>query len=140
MLDISFGLLLFTVVVFLLLVYLLNSMLYQPLLAFMRKRDASIVEDMERLEESDEEAKDALERAHQTIAKAKSEAAKIRESAVAKAKEAAAKELAGVQQKLESDYQAFVERLSDERASLKKELQANLGTYQKALQSKIKNI
>ena len=140
MLDISFGLLLFTTVVFLFLVFALNSMLYQPLLAFMRKRDDSIAKDMANVDENSEEVEEALKRAHDTVAEAKSEAAKIRESAVAKAKEAAAKEIASVQERLESEYQAFVESLAKERNALKKELGAHLGTYQKALQAKIKNI
>ncbi|OQX74599.1 MAG: hypothetical protein B6D59_02040 [Campylobacteraceae bacterium 4484_4] len=140
MLDISLGLLIFTTIVFLFLVFALNAMLYQPLLAFMRKREDSIAQDMANVDENSEEVEEALTRAHDTIAEAKSEAAKIRESAVSKAKEAAAKEIATLHEKLESEYQSFLQSLSKERESLKKELTANLGTYQKALQAKIKNI
>jgi F-type H+-transporting ATPase subunit b len=140
MLDISLGLLIFTAVIFFVLIYLLEKTLYKPLLGFMKKREDLIRNDKESLEESGDEVEEALSRANASISEAKAEASKLREAEVAAAKEAAAKELALAKEAIDSKYEAFVKELSKERESLKKSLQANLSTYQGALSSKLKKV
>ncbi len=140
MLDINLGLLIFTAVVFFALVYLLDSILYQPLLGFMQKREDLIKSDLESIAQNDSEVEGALQKADAVISEAKSEAAKIRESALTKAKEAAAKELETAQTAIEEKYNAFVSELSGERKTLKNDLVANLSTYQNSLQTKLKKI
>ncbi len=140
MLDINLGLLIFTAVVFFTLIYLLNKILYRPLLGFIQKRENLIKSDLENIKQDSGDVQASLEKANSLISNAKSEAAKIRESAVTKAKEAASKELEIAQQAIEEKYDAFVAELGKERASLKNDLVANLSTYQNALQSKLKNI
>ncbi len=107
MLDINLGLLLFVAVLFLALVYILDKLLYKPLLSFMDKRDAMIRKDLEASKEMGSEAEEALQEAHDTIAAAKAEAMKIREAEVAKAKEKAASLVASVQTEIEEQYSAF---------------------------------
>ena len=140
MLDISLGLLIFTAVVFFGLIYLLDKTLYKPLLGFMNKREDLIRTDKESLEESGGEVDEALSRANASISEAKAEASKLREAEVAAAKEAAAKELIIAQEAIDSRYAEFAKELNLERDSLKKNLQANLSTYQGALSSKLKKV
>ncbi len=140
MLDINLGLLLFVAVLFLALVYILDKILYKPLLQFMDKRDETIRKDLEASKEMGDEAEGALKEAHDTIAKAKSEAFQIREEATGKAKEKAAAFLAEIQTELEKQYESFAEKLKEERAALKKRIEANLPEYQEAIQSKLKQI
>jgi len=140
MLDINLGLLIFTAVVFFALIYLLNNILYQPLLGFMQKREDLIKSDMDNIAENSGDVESSLNKANALISDAKSEAAGIKESAITKAKEAAAKELETAQAAIESKYDAFVQELGVDRTALKKDLVANLSTYQNSLQSKLKNI
>lgn len=140
MLDISLGLLLFVAALFLALVYLLNNMLYQPLLAFMDKREQSIKNDLATSDQNSEEIEAALAEANDKISAAKSEAAKIREEAMTKAKETAASKLEESKTALESQYSSFMDQLSKEKVVLKESISANLSSYRDGIQAKIKNI
>jgi len=140
MLDINLGLLIFTAVVFFALIYLLNNILYQPLLGFMQKREDLIKGDMDNISQNSNDIETSLEKATSMISNAKSEASKIREEAITKAKDAATKELETAQGVIEAKYDAFVKELSAERTALKTELVSNLSTYQNALQSKLKTL
>ena len=140
MLDINLGLLIFTAVVFFVLIYLLNNILYQPLLGFIQKREDLIQSDLENVKQDSGDVESSLAKANSLISEAKAEAAQIRESAVTKAKESALKELEIAQSAIEEKYEAFVQELSGERVALKKELVSNLSSYQNSLQTKLKNI
>lgn len=140
MLDISVGLLLFVAAIFLALVYLLNNMLYQPLLAFMDKREGSIKNDLAASEQNNDEIAAAHAEANDKISAAKSEAAKIREEATAKAKEAAAAKIEEAKSAIEGQYETFMTQLAQDKDSLKASVSANLSTYQDSIQAKIKNI
>ena len=140
MLDINLGLLIFTAVIFLALIYFLNNILYQPLLGFIQKREDLIKSDLDNIAQDGGDVANSLEKANSLISDAKGEAAKIRESAVTKAKDIAAKELEVAQSAIEEKYDAFVKELSVERATLKTDLGSNLSTYQNSLQSKLKKI
>jgi len=140
MLDINLGLLIFTAVVFFILIYLLNNILYQPLLGFIQKREELIQSDLENVKQDSGDVESSLAKAHSLISEAKAEAAQIRESAVTKAKETASKELEAAQRTIEEKYEAFLQELHGERSKLKTELVSNLSTYQNSLQTKLKNI
>ncbi len=140
MLDISIELLFFVTVLFLALVFVLNEMLYKPLLAFMNKRESSIRDDLAAADQNSDEIEVALLETNEKISTAKNEAAKIREEAVAKAKEIAAIKLQESKDSLESQYASFLDKLQKEREALKKGISSNLPSYENAIKSKIKNI
>ena len=140
MLDINPGLLIFTAVVFLALIYLLNNILYQPLLGFIQKREELLKSDLDSIAQDGGDVANYLEKANTLISDAKSEAANIRETAITEAKDAAAKELEIAQKAIEEKYNSFVKELKAESTSLKSELASNLSTYQTSLQKKLKNI
>jgi F-type H+-transporting ATPase subunit b len=140
MLDLSLGLFLFVVVLFLALIYLLNDMLNKPLLAYMEKREASIRNDLKASDENSDEIEAAKESAHAKISVAKSEAAKIREEALSAAKESASAKLEERKTAIEKQYASFLKQLSIDRDSLKNSISANISSYQDGIQAKIKNI
>ena len=140
MLDLSLGLFLFVVVLFLGLIYLLNEMLYKPLLAFMEKREGSIRSDLAASEENSDEIEAAKLSANEKISAAKSEAAKIREEALATAKESASAKLEEGKSAVEKQYTSFLEQLSVDKDALRKSISANVSSYQDGIQAKIKNI
>jgi F-type H+-transporting ATPase subunit b len=140
MLDISLWLVLFVTVLFLALIYLLNEMLYKPLLAFMDKREASINGDLSASTQNADEIEEAKALAHEKISTAKGEAASIRDAAMAKAKESAAAKLEESKLALEKQYASFIDKLSHDRDALKQQVSANISSYQDGIQAKIKNI
>ncbi len=140
MLDISLGMIIFVGVLFLGLVYLLNEMLYKPLLSFMDKREKSIRDDLLVADKNDGDIEEDLQEANAKIIAAKAEASKIREDAMAKAKEAASRALAEAKESFDSKYATFVKELSKERVTLKKGISSNLSSYQDGISTKIKNI
>jgi F-type H+-transporting ATPase subunit b len=140
MLDLSLGLFLFVVVVFLALIYLLNDMLYKPLLAFMEKREGSIRNDLAASEENSDEIESAKTLANEKISAAKSEAAKIREDALTKAKESASAKLEDGKAAIDKEYASFLEKLSIDKDALRKNIAANVSSYQDGIVGKIKNV
>ncbi len=140
MLDISLGMMIFVGVLFLGLIYLLNEMLYKPLLSFMDKREKSIRDDLALADNNDDDIEKDLQEANAKIIAAKAEASKIREDAMTKAKEAASRALSEGKESFESKYSTFVKELSKERVSLKSSISSNLSSYQDGISTKIKNI
>ena len=140
MLDLSLGLFLFVVVLFLALIYILNDMLYKPLLAFMEKREDSIRNDLAASEENSDEIEAAKQSANDKISAAKNEAAKIREDALSAAKESASLKLDESKSAIDEQYASFLEKLSLDKDSLRKSISANVSSYQDGIQAKIKNI
>ena len=140
MLDIQFGLLLFVAVLFLALIFILNKMLYQPLLAFMDKRDETIKDDMKSAKQMGNDVEEAQKVAHGTILEAKSQAHKIRESATAQAKEKAEKLIDSAKETIDSKYNDFTQSLLSQREELKKSISLNVPAYQKSIQNKLKKL
>jgi len=140
MLDLSLWLFLFVVVLFLALIYLLNDILYKPLLAFMEKREGSIRNDLAASEENSDEIEAAKQSANEKISAAKSEAAQIREDALNAAKESASAKLEESKNAIDKQYASFLEQLSIDKETLRKSISANVSSYQDGIQAKIKNI
>lgn len=140
MLDLSLGLFLFVVVLFLALIYVLNNMLYKPLLAFMEKREGSIRDDLAASDQNRDEIDEANALANEKISAAKNEAAKIRDEAYSSAKESAAAKLDESKEAIEKQYALFLDQLSIDKDNLKNSVSANLSSYQDGIQAKIKNI
>ena len=79
MLDINPILLLVTFVVFVSLIAVLNSWLYNPLFSFMDRRDADLKRDLDLLGSNDDEINALHEKASSIMTTAKLEAAALRE-------------------------------------------------------------
>ncbi|SFV56608.1 ATP synthase F0 sector subunit b' [hydrothermal vent metagenome] len=140
MLDINPLLLFSTLVVFLILIAVLNSWLYRPLLAFMQKRDEDIKLDLSKAGSNDSEIKELLEKAESIVMNAKLEAAALREKVIADAKELAQSRIEAKKAALASEYLEFEKSLEEKKEELKKELLADVPTYKDALKLKFSQI
>jgi len=140
MLDISLGMVVFVVVLFLSLIYVLNNMMYGPLMAFMDKREKTIADDEASVSENSDEIAALKEEANSIISEAKSEASEIKSSALVKIKADFAEELESKKSSLEATLEGFVDELTSVRDSLKKDISANIGSYKDSIESKLKNI
>ena len=140
MLDLNPGLMLFVLVIFFSLLFLLNQMLYKPLLKFMDDRDKSIADDLKNAKEMAGNSDELNAKADANIADAKAEANAVREKAVNVAKALAESKIESKNQELDKKYQAFEDELSKERAELEKSLLSSLPLFKESLKSKMSNL
>ncbi len=140
MLDISPVLLLSSGIIFLLVIARLNTSLFQPLLKHMDERTSSIAKDLEDAKSNGANVDGLLEETNSVIAKAKKEAAAIREQAYNEAKEIADAKLAKVKADLEAKSSEFAKDLSGEMESLKKTLTSTMPQFNKSLKAKLSSI
>jgi F-type H+-transporting ATPase subunit b len=140
MLDINPILLGSTLIVFLILIAVLNSWLYNPLFAFMNKRDADIKRDLDEVGSNDDEIAALSAEAEKIIAEAKLEAAALREKVIADAKELAESKLEAKRTELAGEYAAFETSLAENREQLKNELRSQVPLFKEAVKAKFSQI
>jgi len=140
MLDISPMLLGSTLIVFLVLIALLNSLLYKPLFSYMEKRDADIKKDLEQVGNNDSEIAAFHAKAEKIISDAKLEAAALREKVIAEAKALANSKIETKRAELALEYITFEGELSQERTRLIAELHNEVPAFQSAVSAKLSKI
>jgi len=140
MLDINPILLLVTFVVFLSLIAVLNSWLYNPLFSFMNKRDEDIKRDLEKVGSNDDEINELTSKAESIIMNAKLEAAALREKVIADAKELADSKLEAKRAELASEYLEFEQSLAKSKEQLTSDLMAQVPVFKKAVEAKFSQI
>jgi F-type H+-transporting ATPase subunit b len=140
MLDISPILLVSTLIVFLILIALLNSWLYNPLINYMNARDAGIKKDLADVSDGGSEIADLEKRAEKIINDAKLEAMALRERVVADAKELAESKLEAKRAEMASEYLEFKESLQKEQAVLRESLLAQVPMFKETVKAKLSQI
>ncbi len=140
MLDINPLLLSITIVVFLILIAVLNSLLFKPLFTYMEERDASIKADQDRVGNNDAEIAELTAQAASIVNEAKLEAAAIREKVVAEAKELAESKIEAKRAELAKDKLEFEKSLAESREELKTTLMSQVPLYKEALKAKFSQI
>lgn len=140
MLDLNPGLMLFVLVIFFSLMYLLNTMLYQPLLKFMDERDTTIANDLKNAEEMADNSSDLNAKADALLAEAKAEANAIREKATSEAKALAESKIESKVKELNISSVAFEAELEADQEKLKNELTAQIPAFKETLQSKLSSL
>ena len=140
MLDISWMLVVATFIVFVSLIAVLNSSLYNPLLSFMNKRDADIKRDLDKAGSNDDEVSELLAKAESIVTNAKLEAAVLREKVIADAKELVEKKLEAKRAELAKEYEEFERSLEASRDQLKSELLLQVPVFKEAVEAKLNQI
>jgi len=140
MLDINPILLLATFVVFVSLIAVLNSWLYNPLISFMHKRDADIKKDLDKVGSNDSEINELHEKAESIIMNAKLEAAALREKVIADAKELADSKLEAKRAELAQEYLEFEQSLAKSKEELTNDLMSQVPMFKEALKAKMSQI
>jgi len=137
MLDLHLELMLAVLFVFFLLLFVLNGMLYKPLLNHMNERDVSIANDLKSAKELTGNTDELNTQAADIIDDAKSQASAIREKVMQEAKEKASLNIATKQSELEKDYQSFFDKLTQEKEELKSALLNEMPTIKEGLKTKL---
>ncbi len=140
MLDISPVQLGSTLVVFLVLIALLNSWLYNPLLAYMQKRDDDIKRDLNEVGSNDDEIASLNAQAEKIISDAKAEAMALREKVVNEAKELSESKIEAKRAELAEKFAAFNASLNEEKESLNNALLSEVPLFKEAIKAKISKI
>ena len=140
MLDISPVLLVATLVVFLVLIALLNSWLYNPLLGYMQKRDEDIKKDLSEVGSNDDEIAALHAQADKIVSDAKAEAMALREKVVSEAKELSDSKIEAKKAELAEKFATFTASLNEEKESLNSVLLSELPLFKEAIKAKISKI
>ena len=140
MLDLNPGLMLFVLVIFFSLMYLLNTMLYQPLLKFMDDRDMTIANDLKNAEEMADSSSELNAKADALLVEAKAKANVIREKATTEAKALAESKIESKVKELDVSSAAFEVELEAEQKALKDALSAQIPAFKESLQSKLSSL
>ncbi len=140
MLDINPILLLATFVVFVSLIAVLNSWLYNPLISFMHKRDEDIKRDLDEVGSNDSEINELHAKAESIIMNAKLEAAALREKVIADAKELAESKLEAKSAELAQEYLEFEQLLAKSKKKLTNDLMSQVPMFKEALKAKMSQI
>ncbi len=140
MLDINPILLLATFVVFLSLIAVLNSWLYNPLFAYMNKRDDDIKKDLDKVGSNDAEINELHAKAESIVMNAKLEAAALREKVIADAKELADSKLEAKRAELAAEYLEFEKSLADSKEQLTSDLMNQVPVFKEAVKAKFSQI
>jgi len=140
MLDINPILLVATLIVFLTLIAVLNSWLYNPLFAYMNKRDDDIKKDLNKVGSNDDEINELNSKAESIVNNAKLEAAALREKVITDAKELADSKLEAKRAELASQYLEFEKSLSESREQLTGDLKSQVPLFKEAVKAKFSQI
>jgi F-type H+-transporting ATPase subunit b len=140
MLDINPILLLITFVVFVSLIAVLNSWLYNPLFSYMNKRDEDIKKDLDKVGSNDEEIRELNAKAEAIIMSAKLEAAALREKVMADAKELAESKLEAKRVELAQEYLEFEQALAQSKDELTADLMVQVPVFKEAVKAKFSQI
>jgi len=140
MLDINPLLLGLTLAVFLVLIALLNSWLYNPLLSYMEKRDNDIKKDLSEVGSNADEIAALHAQAEKIISDAKAEATALREKVVNEAKELSESKIEAKRAELAKKFAAFTESLNEEKESLNNALLSEVPLFKEAIKAKISKI
>lgn len=133
MLEISWQLLVITAVIFLGLIYILNLILYRPMLKFMDDRKQSIKKDEEDLGKNAKDVGVYKAEIDRILLSARNEANSIRQAATDKAKEVAAGKIAQIKAGVEADHQIFTAGLANKKTELKLALLESLPEFKDGL-------
>jgi F-type H+-transporting ATPase subunit b len=140
MLDLHLELMIVVLFVFFLLLFVLNKMLYIPLLDFMNDRDDSIANDLKSAKELTGNTDELNAQATEIIDNAKSEASAIREKVMQEAKAKALANITAKQSELEKDYQGFIDKLNQEKEELKSALLNEMPSIKDGLKTKLASL
>ncbi|MGW8169247.1 MAG: FoF1 ATP synthase subunit B' [Sulfurovaceae bacterium] len=137
MLDIHLPLMVFVFVVLMTLLFLLNRILFKPLIGFMDERNQSIAKDLESSKNLSGDSEELHAKAVQIISDAKAEAAIIRQKAIDEAKLVAQGKIDAKQKELEVAYDSFAQNLAKEKNALKDALLAQMPLFKDGIKAKL---
>ena len=136
MLDIDIRIMAVTLVIFFTMLYVLNAIVFRPLLQFMDSRDKAISKDLELAKSSSNTTDELLGAAEANIDEAKTKASLIRQEAIDKAKAVHAEAILEKHKELESSYEHFIHALSNQKRELETSLLSQMPLIKESMKAK----
>ncbi|MDD3059484.1 MAG: F0F1 ATP synthase subunit B', partial [Sulfurimonas sp.] len=114
--------------------------LYNPLFAYMNKRDEDIKKDLQQVGSNDDEINELTRKAQTIVMDAKLEAAALREKVIADAKELAESKLETKRAELAKEYLEFEQSLAKSKDELTQDLMSQVPLFKEAVKAKFSQI
>ena len=140
MLDIYPLLMAIMLVIFFVMLYQLNTMLYKPLLKFMDDRDAAIAKDMDAARSMGGNTDELQAQAEANLTEAKTVAAKLRQEVIEEGKNKTAQAIAQKQAELDKMQESFGAKLEEEKVTLQNALLSQIPLVKESLKAKFSQL
>ncbi len=140
MLDINLPLMVVMLLIFFVMLYQLNKVLYKPLLKFMDDRDAAIAKDLDIAKNMSGNTDTLQAKAQKHIDEAKSAAAKLRQEVMEEAKSKSAEAIAKKQAELEKMQAQATVKLNEEKVALQNALLSQIPLVKEGLKAKFSQL
>jgi F-type H+-transporting ATPase subunit b len=140
MLDLHLELMFVVLFIFFLLIFVLNGLLYRPLLEFMSDRDNSIANDLKAAKELTGNTDELNAQSQEVLDNAKAEASSIRQKSIDIAKKEAVTNIIGKQKEHDDKYQTFIDELNVAKDELKSTLLAQMPLFKNSLQANLNKL
>jgi F-type H+-transporting ATPase subunit b len=137
MIELNIALLATETVIFLLLLWVLNVILFKPILLHLDGRKKAIADGQNSVNDNADEVSALEAQAREIIHKAKLEALQIKEQAVSAAKGETEKRLNEKRASNEVDMKTFLSQLEDDRINLKNTLLGQAPLFKESLKAKL---
>lgn len=138
--DVHFSIMVATGVIFLLMIAILNSILYKPLIAFMDSRDLTIKNNEEKMKKNSDDVSNVeleLEKIH---IQTRDEINQIKQKATEEAKLKQEKEIANKKKELEEQMGVFLKSLKEKEKELKEEMYLKIPEFKQSFQNSLSKI
>ncbi len=140
MLDLHLELMFLVLFIFFLLIFVLNGLLYKPLLEFMSDRDNSIANDLKAAKELTGNTDELNAQSQEVLDNARAEASSIRQESIDIAKKEAVTNLINKQKEHDDKYQIFINELNVAKDKLKSILLAQMPLFKHSLRANLNKL
>jgi len=140
MLDIDLSIMGVTLAIFFIMLYILNAVVFRPLLQFMDARDSAISKDLKSAQNLGSDSDKLISDAKENIDEAKAMASQIRQEAVEEGKAKVATAIARKQNELEGSYEQFTTLLTSQKKELETSLLSQMPLIKESMKAKFSQL
>ncbi|EDP6892694.1 F0F1 ATP synthase subunit B' [Campylobacter lari] len=138
--DVHFSIMIATGVIFLLMIAILNSMLYKPLMKFMDSRDLTIKNDEEKMKKNSDDVSNVESELEKIHIQTRDEINQIKAKAIEEAKLKQEKELSTRKRELEDQMLVFLKSLKEKEKELKEEMRLKMPEFKQSFKNSLSKI
>ncbi|EAH4570727.1 MULTISPECIES: FoF1 ATP synthase subunit B' [Campylobacter] len=138
--DVHFSIMIATGVIFLLMIAILNSMLYKPLIKFMDSRDLTIKNDEEKMKKNSDDVSNVESELEKIHIQTRDEINQIKAKAIEEAKIKQEKELSTRKRELEDQMLVFLKSLREKEKELKEEMRLKMPEFKQSFKDSLSKI
>ncbi|OCX43328.1 F0F1 ATP synthase subunit B' [Campylobacter ornithocola] len=138
--DVHFSIMIATGIIFLLMIVILNSILYKPLIKFMDSRDLTIKNDEEKMKKNSDDISNVESELEKIHIQTRDEINQIKAKAIEEAKIKQEKELSTRKRELEDQMLVFLKSLREKEKELKEEMRLKMPEFKQSFKDSLSKI